>query len=460
MNRFLLLLRSNWLSWSGAILTTVSFMAFVTSLVYFSMYGAKHGPYAGLFAYVLLPLLFVAGIGVIPLGLLVYRKNLQERMAAARERPFKLMRMVGLLTLVNLAVVGTAGHEAVHFMDSQQFCGSLCHEVMSPTYATYLDSPHAHVACVECHIGSGAGPFVRAKLNGLRQVMSLAFDSFSRPVPAPVHTMRPAHETCGHCHWPNRFIGDRVIVRPHFGDDDAVTPAINALTLHVGGVRPGARPVGIHWHAQPDTKVSYVSLDGKRNKIEWIRYTDASGKDRVYTAEGQDRANPPPPEKWRTMDCIDCHNQPSHNFPTAEEALDAAIAAGRVSRKLPAIRRRGLEILRKEWSRDTASAAIRRELEQTYGSDGDLAADARAQLGSAADAIAAIWLRNIYPSMKITWGTYPDFSGHNGCMRCHDGEHTTADEEPITNECANCHTMLAEKERDPEIIRRLGFDKR
>jgi len=457
MNRFLLLLRSNWLSWAGAILTTLSFMAFVTSFVYFTLYGAEHGPYAGLFAFVLLPGLFVLGIAIIPLGLLLHRKTLAARMAAERERPIKLFRLLALLTVVNLAVVGTAGYEAVHYMDSEQFCGTVCHEVMSPTYATYLDSPHANVACVECHIGSGAASFVRAKVNGLRQVASLVFGTVSRPIQAPVHNMRPAIETCGNCHWSQRWIGDEVVVRPHYGDDDAVTPAINALTLHVGGTAADGVARGIHWHAHAGTEVWFVSLDGKRDKIEWIRYRDASGKERTFTAEGQDLAKPPPSEQWRRMDCIDCHNQPSHHFELPDVALDGAIAAGRIAQKLPGIRRRGLELLRRDWTREGAAAGIRAELEQAYAGAVDLAPEVRAKVQPAAEAIAAIWLRNVYPSMKIEWGTYPDFSGHVGCMRCHDGEHADADGEAISLECANCHTMLAEKEADPEVVRRLGF---
>ncbi|MEZ5962394.1 MAG: NapC/NirT family cytochrome c [Planctomycetota bacterium] len=455
MNRFLLLLRSNWLTWTGAILTTVSFMAFVTSLVYFAMYGAEHGAYAGLFVFVLVPFLFVLGILLIPLGLWFYRKQLPERMAAVQERPLKMMRLLGILTLVNLAVVGTAGFQAVHYMDSQAFCGTLCHEVMSPTYEASLDSPHAKVACVECHIGTGTASFIRAKVNGMRQLALFAMGKYSKPIPAPVHTMRPAIEICGHCHWPQREIGDRVIVRPHYNDDDPVTPAINALTLHVGG-GDGGNAHGIHWHADPATKVSYVSHDGKRDKIQWIRYTDKEGKERVFTAEGEDLANPPPAESWRTMDCIDCHNQPSHNFQLPDKALDAAIAAGKVSRQLPGIRRRGLELLRQEWKRETAQEEIVRALEQAYAGD-ELAADVRAQVQPAAAAIAGIWLRNVYPSMNITWGTYPNFSGHVGCMRCHDGEHMDEDGEAINMECASCHTMLAEKEADPEIVRRLGL---
>src|SRR6185295_3430875 len=146
MRRFLMILRSNWISWSGAILTTLSFMAFVTTLIYLLLHGSAHGPYVGLFAFIALPGLFVVGIVIIPLGLLIYRKQYEARMQMVAQRSMNVMRLLGVLTLVNLATVGTAGYESVQYMDSQQFCGMVCHKVMLPTYRTYVDAPHAHVA--------------------------------------------------------------------------------------------------------------------------------------------------------------------------------------------------------------------------------------------------------------------------------------------------------------------------
>ena len=224
MARLLLLLRSNWISAFGAILTTLSFMGFAITWIYLTLHGAGHGPYMGMFAFVLLPVLFVFGLVIIPVGLWVYRKQLTQRMEMLMNKPFRLLRFVGLLTLINLAVAGTGGYEAMKYMDSPQFCGTLCHEVMSPTFDVYVDSPHARVECVECHIGRGATSFVKAKMSGLRRVFAVMFDTSRRPIPAPVHDMAPASDTCEHCHWSDRFIGDRLVVRKHYQEDEAVTP--------------------------------------------------------------------------------------------------------------------------------------------------------------------------------------------------------------------------------------------
>jgi hypothetical protein len=456
MRRLLLLLRSNWISATGAILTTLSCMLFLTTFVYFSLHGGGHGPYLGLFAFVVLPGMFVVGLLLIPAGLVFYRRQLQQRMELLTHKPIHLVRVVGVLTLVNLAIAGTGGYEAVHYMDSQQFCGTLCHEVMSPTYVAYQDSAHARVACVECHIGPGASWFVKSKMSGLRQVAAVLFDTYQRPIPSPVHNLRPARETCEQCHWPDKFAGDKLVVRQHFADDEAVTPSTTVLVLKTGGTRPDGKASGIHWHVHPGNKVTYVATDGKRGVIPWIKFVDATGKERIFTTEGVDPQKPPVGE-LRTIDCVDCHNQPSHGFQEPEAALDAAIASGMVSRRLPFVRKIGLEALHQVWTRDTAKASIRAHLDKFYAGNAALPDDVRALIPGASDAIADIWLRNIHPQMGITWGTYPNFQGHKGCMRCHDGEHTDADAEPITMDCATCHAMLAQKEQDPEIVKQLGL---
>lgn len=452
VHRLLLLLRSNWISATGAVVTTLAFMLFVTTFVYLSLHGGGHTAYAGLVAFVVLPGMFVGGLVAIPMGLLLYRKQLQERMAALELRPIRLLRVVGVLTVVNLAVAGTGGYEALHYMDSQEFCGTLCHEVMSPTYNAYVDSPHARVACVECHIGDGASWFVKSKLSGLRQVAAVLLDSYQKPIPTPVHDLRPARDTCEQCHWPSHFSGDRLVVRTHFAEDEEVTPESTVLVLKTGGVRPDGTASGIHWHVHPGNAVTYLSTDDRRMDIPWVRYVDGDGNERVFTSEDYDPENPPA-GTVRTMDCVDCHNQPSHAFQDPAEALDQAIAGGRISRLLPSVRKVGMELLETMWTRDSAAQGILGAMQERYREtevDPELVA-------SASQALTEIWLRNIYPEMAITWGTYPSMTNHKGCMRCHDGEHLDDDGNEISMDCENCHVMLADRERDPEILEQLGL---
>lgn len=457
MRRLILLFRSNWISAFGAVVTTLAFMGFVTTWIYLSLHGSSHGPYLGMFAFIGLPMVFVAGLLLIPVGLLVYRNQLRQRMDLLTHKPFRLVRFIVLLTLINVAVAGTAGYEAVHFMDSQQFCGSLCHEVMSPTYDTYLDSPHARVRCVECHIGPGASGFVKAKVSGLRRVAAVLFDTSRRPIPTPVHDMAPTEDTCEQCHWPERYVGDRLVVRHHFADDEVVSGSTNVVLMRIGGTRPDGSASGIHWHVHPGSEVSYISTDDSRTKIPWVKLTDADGKERIFTVEDVDPKGAPPPGQVRTMNCVDCHNQPSHRFQDRKQAMDEGIASGVISRRLPFVRKVGLEALEQVWTRENAREGIRQHLDRFYAGNGSLPADVQALIGPASEAIADIWMRNIHPAMNITWGTYRDFIGHDGCMRCHDGEHLDADGESITADCESCHATLAEKESDPDVLKRFGI---
>jgi hypothetical protein len=74
--------------------------------------------------------------------------------------------------------------------------------------------------------------------------------------------------------------------------------------------------------------------------------------------------------------------------------------------------------------------------------------------------VANIYLRNIFPDMRVTWGTHVNNLGHNdspGCFRCHDGNHTSADGQTITNDCSACHQILASGETNPKILTDLGL---
>ena len=109
-------------------------------------------------------------------------------------------------------------------MDSVTFCGQTCHTVMQPEFTAYQNSPHSRVECVKCHIGPGAAWFVQSKLSGVGQVFAVTFNTYPRPIPTPVHNLRPARETCEACHWPQKYGEDRLRVIHKFADDETNTP--------------------------------------------------------------------------------------------------------------------------------------------------------------------------------------------------------------------------------------------
>ena len=60
-----------------------------------------------------------------------------------------------------------------------------------------------------------------------------------------------------------------------------------------------------------------------------------------------------------------------------------------------------------------------------------------------------IYRENFFPEVKTDWRSHPDFVGHknwNGCFRCHDGKHVTADGKMSikASDCRSCHLILAQ----------------
>jgi hypothetical protein len=348
-------------------------------------------------------------------------------------------------------------------MDSVQFCGQTCHTVMQPEFTAYRDSPHSRVACVQCHIGTGASWFVRSKLSGARQVFAVTFHTYSRPIPSPVQQLRPARETCEQCHWPQRFSGDKFLVRTKYTDDEKNTPLTSVLVLKIGG-RTWQGLAGIHGrHLDEGQRIRYISTDEHRQVIPRVIYTDSSGKSVEFvSSEVQTTPDQLARGEHHVMDCVDCHNRPTHAFEMPEPAVDKEMAEGRISPLLPFIKKKALEVLRAEYpDRETARERIVSTLADFYRSSyPDIYREHRALVETAAQQVAAIYLRNIFPSMKMIWGTHPNNIGHQdflGCFRCHDGNHTSADGQTIPNDCNTCHTILAMEDPNPKVLQDLGM---
>ena len=319
----------------GAVLTTVSAIVFFT-LFGLELVGFHSGPYIGILAFIIIPGFFLLGLILIPLGL--WRERVRKRRALAEgtravdELPVwnlndQRIRRNGLvflmLTAVNLVIVSLATYKGIEVMDSTPFCGMACHSVMHPEFTTYQRSPHARVACVECHIGPGANWFVKSKLSGSWQLVSVTFGLYPRPIPVPVHSLRPARETCEQCHWPQKFVGDRFKVNTHFQEDEANTELKTVLIVKVGG-RQSGRSHGIHWHVDPANVVRYRS-DEKRQTMYEVEMVANDGTTRRWKAPSADTPEGQRATEWRTMDCVDCHNRPTHIYRRPDQELDAAL---------------------------------------------------------------------------------------------------------------------------------------
>lgn len=470
--RVVFLLGQNPLTLIGAVLTTSSALTLIAFWIYdFIIPGPPH-PYIGILLFLILPGIFLIGLILIPVGIFLRRRRLRASGQIVAEYPQvnlstpivrHALLLVGGATLLNILIFSAASFRGVTYMDSTQFCGQTCHTVMTPEFTAYQGSPHAHVGCVECHIGPGAGWFVRSKLSGVRQVFAVTFHTYSRPIPAPVKYLRPARETCEHCHWPQRFTGDKFVVRSSFKDDEKNTQQTTVLLMKIGG-RTWQGSVGIHGrHLDDGARIQYIAIDDKRQVIPVVYYTDDQGK-RVEYVSTEIKATKQQLEagEHRSMDCVDCHNRPTHAFDLPENAVNREMSAGRISAELPFIRKEAVELLKFEYAdRDTASQQISEGLNAFYRTKYPSVYDSRrALVQQAAASISSIYLRNIFPEMKMTWGVHANNIGHNdspGCFRCHDGSHASADGKTIANDCDTCHSVLALEEENPRILKDIGL---
>ncbi len=460
-------LSNNWISLVGVVIVTTATVFWLFLLPVTMGGGETNNPYFGIAVFLILPGLFFLGLALIPLGIWLrfriegkrgsYPSNFPP-LDLRSSRLRRLLWFVGLTTLVNLVIASQTSYEAVNYMDSVTFCGQTCHTVMQPEFTAYQNSPHSRVECVKCHIGPGASWFVRSKLSGTGQVFAVAFNSYPRPIPTPVENLRPARDTCESCHWPEKWGGNRLRVLDKFAEDEANTHTKTVLMMRIGGAGHAA---GIHGkHFGPGVVVRYAHRDKARQDIPWVEYADSTGKRTVYLAPDTK------PEvvkdlEIRTMDCVDCHNRPTHIYDLPERAMDHALAEGEVSPSLPFVKKTAVELLRKSYAtRDEASKAIPAGLERFYRENHpDVYAGRRAEITRSAQGVLDIYRRNIFPEMKVTWGTYINNIGHTdfpGCFRCHDDAHKSSEGPTISQDCSSCHELLAMEEESPKILTDLG----
>jgi len=452
---------TNPVSTIGVALATLASISFL-AIVAFELAGVPIGHYVGIVSYLILPAIFLLGLALIPIGLRLQRmqeqKTGQPRRFAVLDFNNPRVRSVALLvlvlTVVNLMIVSTATFKGVEVMDSTQFCGDTCHTVMAPEFTTYQRSPHSRVKCTECHIGSGANWFVKSKLSGSWQLVSVALNLYPRPIPTPVENLRPARDTCEQCHWPTKFIGERLRFFNRFAEDEKQTEKKTILLMKTGGGETG-RAHGIHWHVDPDLTIRYRS-DKSRQKIFDIELTRGNGKPEMYKLDGAtpDGAEP----GWRVMDCVDCHNRPTHVYQMPKDELDAVLTSGELDKSLPFIKREGLKAIQQTYSSHAdAKEGIRKALAEFYRTNSpDLLEKHADRIDRAADTLTRVYARNVFPEMRITWGTYPNFLKHEpGCFRCHDSEHKNEQGKKISKSCSLCHEVLAAEEETPEILELL-----
>jgi formate-dependent nitrite reductase cytochrome c552 subunit len=455
------MMTSHWLSMLGLFLVVTALVSWLVILPIQGRGGPN--PYIGIVVFVVIPILFVAGLLLVPLGIYLARRRIHDSLGGeATIEPGVAWRRLGLFfgvtALVNALVVSLVTYRAVHQMETVQFCGQTCH-VMTPQAKAHPVSAHARLACVECHVGEGARGWFESKAAGTRQLFEVAFDSYPRPVPSPLASGRlvPTRETCEHCHNPEQFAPARLRVISRFAEEEANTETQTVLTMMVGGSRYG----GIHGkHYGPGVEIRFAAADAQREKIPWVEYRNTNtGETRVYQTDAGGSVSSAPKI---LMQCVDCHNRPAHTFSPPDRALDAGFAVGMLPTTLPYLKKTGMEALKATYaSSEEAARRIPETIEGYYKqSHPEIYESRAADVQSAARHVAGIYSRNVFPDLKVTWGTYRNNIGHEaspGCFRCHDEQHATSEGKTITMDCAACHEAIAVEEASPEVLKTLGL---
>jgi len=435
--------------------------AFGLPLMFLDMFSRQANPYLGAVIYLILPLAATAGAGLAILGAAWERHRRAKRPGVAPapmprldlNEPRHQWAVLGVLTgsMVLVILLSITGYRAYHFTESVKFCGLVCHQVMKPEHTAHEYSPHARVACVACHVGSGAEWFVRSKLNGLHQVYALATSTYPKPIPTPVKNLRPAQDTCEQCHSPSKFFGAQQKSFVHRLADETNSPWQIDMLMNVGGGDPktGA-PSGIHWHMNIKNAVYYIASDPQRETIPWVRVVDPAGRVTEYVSTEQ----PLSPVQLakaeiRRMDCVDCHNRPAHIFRPPDRAVDEAFEAGRLDPRLPYLKREAVRLLAGEYATEgQAKDAILQGLTAFYQqSYPDVFSEQAGLIRQTAQELQRVYARNMFPEMKADWRAHPDHLGHlnaKGCFRCHDGLHQSREGKIISRDCNACHTILAQ----------------
>jgi hypothetical protein len=445
-----------------SVVLALIFFSLIVFLFLIDLFAHQGSPYMGIIALIILPgflvlCLLIAIVGILRARWRIKKGTGQGPLHFALDLHNKKHRSAFILVTISgvLFIMASSfgSYFAYDYTESVSFCGRVCHKVMAPEYETYKLSPHARVACVQCHIGPGATWFVRSKLSGSYQVYSAIFNKYSKPIATPVHDLRPAQETCEQCHWPKMFYSQKLQTGAYFLASDPANPRTDiTLAVKIGGGNPGTQPSeGIHWHMYLNNEITYISTDKQRLQIPWVQSKGADGTITVYQSTETPLTNEQVAKGTkRKIDCIDCHNRPSHIFRPPDQCVNKAMGHGEISPELPGIKQAALDALNAEYkTTNQAMAQIAKSINDNYQANyPDVLSTKGPLLQAAIEAVKKIYRENFFPEMKANWSAHPNNQGHlysPGCFRCHDGKHVSPAGKVITNNCNTCHTILAQQ---------------
>jgi len=401
------------------------FVASGVSLLFLILVEVMQGhadPYVGLFTYMVLPVLALMGAVLFGLGRWLRNRAMARGEEAANITFFDLSHVENRQSILMITGLITGA-------------------------GVFSHAPHANVACVVCHVGEGAGSFIRAKIRGMKQVWSVATNSYPRPIETPIH-MGSAEEICQACHWPDRDVGIKPVRRRYYLTEGFDQPWAIEMAVKVGGgTREAGFTEGAHWHMNLEGKVEYAAVDDQLQEIAYVKWTTPEGDEIEYLNLDMDD-----PESYvdggqmHEVDCLTCHNRPAHQFTTPVEALNRMFDNGTLDPDVPGIRWLALEWLAAEHeSTEAALAAMDESLRAGVADEDPAWAEANsAQLDATVLALQNVFARTQFPVMNADWRSYPDNNKHwssPGCFRCHSGNMASEDGQEISWSCDTCHTI-------------------
>lgn len=459
----------NWISLSGATIALVSFFMIVFLFIISNFLG-KDNSYLGLITYIMLPAVLIIGLILIPVGMILKVKREKGKIIEKEkiwpvfdfnnihQRHGFFIFAVGSAIFLLASAVGS--YEAFNYSESVEFCGTTCHTVMKPEYTAYQNSPHARVRCVDCHVGSGAGWYVKSKMSGLYQVYAVTLGSYPTPIPTPISNLRPARETCEQCHWPQKFYSRKLRTEKHFLSDEKNSEWDISLVMKIGSnLSALGLQEGIHKHISNDIRIEYKASDEQRQTIPWVRYTNLKTGESVVYEDKSEKMDKEKLDKLETrvMDCMDCHNRPSHNYQHPVFYINQAMTSGEIPKELPEIKSVALQAISKYYSTtDSSLTMIAKELDKIYKDKYPAIYNGQKSLiDKAIKGLQKQFSLNVFPEMKVKWNAYPNNIGHlefKGCFRCHNDSHTAQNGKVISKNCNLCHSITVQGAPDKLMV--------
>jgi nitrate/TMAO reductase-like tetraheme cytochrome c subunit len=462
----------NYTSFLGTLIAFIAWITFFVLLIW-SQVSSADNSYFELFTYMVVPGFLLLGIVLILAGMYLKRRKLRKRTSELESKRFVIdlndkKTRNGLLVFMTVTVffvlcTAIGSYQGFRYTESVGFCGRLCHKVMNPEYVAYQNSPHANVTCVECHVGEGVNWYVKSKMSGLRQVYKYMTETYPRPIATPIENLRPARETCEKCHWPQKFYNNTIRQEKYYLSDSLNTEWNIILNIKVAASHQSLGFIeGIHWHINPDVEMEYKA-NAKRDTIYWIKVTNKkTGKETIFQDEDNIISTQALNKiEARTMDCMDCHNRPSHEYRSPTFYLNNLLTSQKIPASVPWLKYAAKEALYVPYSTsDSAKEGISDKIISFYRMKyPDVYSTFEKEIKNAIPEIQSAYSQNAFPEMKVTYANYPRNIGHmesNGCFRCHNGKNKSADGKIINRDCNLCHTILAQGKKGE--IKYSGLD--